>query len=65
MSSKTDLLSENNYSNNYKDVNRQINLCKSMSEKFWNCIEKNLNSYMCINEFYNLDKCVNLIRSPK
>ena len=62
----SDLFSINNNLNydstDLKGVKTQINDCKSIADKLWKCIDKNLNSYMCINEFYNLDRCVNKIR---
>ena len=47
--------------NSLEGVTKHINICKDLSKKLWECIDKNLNSYMCINEFYELDKCVHKI----
>ena len=47
--------------NDFVAVSKHIDKCKDLSAKLWECIDKNLNSYMCINEFYELDKCVHKI----
>ena len=47
--------------NDFTAVTKHINRCKDLSAKLWKCIDKNLNSYMCINEFYDLDRCVHKI----
>ncbi len=47
--------------NSLEGVTKHIDRCKDLSAKLWECIDKNLNSYMCINEFYDLDKCVHKI----
>ena len=64
VSNETELFSnetdDTNY-DQYKLVKKHINSCKDLSKKLWKCIDKNLNSYMCINEFYELDKCVHKI----
>ena len=64
VSNETELFSNEMYDTNYdqyKKVKEQIVRCKDLSNIFWKCIDKNLNSYMCINEFYKLDKCVHKI----
>ena len=64
VSNETELFSTELYDTNYdqyKLVKEQIKSCKDLSTSFWKCIDKNLNSYMCINEFYDLDKCVHKI----
>ena len=64
VSNETELFSNETYDTNYdqyKLVKEQIEICKGLSKKLWECIDKNLNSYMCINEFYELDKCVHKI----
>ena len=47
--------------NDFIAVTKHIDRCKDLSNRLWECIDKNLNSYMCINEFYELDKCVHKI----